>query len=207
LVQRHRDTFPDEEHLPGSTRSARAAGHTHPWHDLPVGPHVPEEVTVVVETPGSSRNKYELEKHTGLFKLDRVLHSSVHYPGDYGFIPRTLFEDGDPLDVLLLIRESTYTGCLVRARPIGLLRMRDRGEPDDKVIAVPVDDPHQMEFFDIADIPRHMLREIEYFFATYKALEGKQVDVGGWQKSETAMQEIIRSMKAYEAAFADRTPS
>jgi inorganic pyrophosphatase len=154
-----------------------------------------------VETPANSRNKYELEKETGLFKLDRVLHSSVHYPGDYGFVPRTLFEDGDPLDVLLLIREPTYSGCIVCARPLGVLRMRDRGEPDDKIIAVPVHDPHQMEFFDIADIPRHMLREIEYFFGTYKALEGKQVDVLGWEKIDAAVREIARSIGLYQAQY------
>jgi inorganic pyrophosphatase len=184
---------------PAVQRSSRSQ--THPWHDLTPGPNAPEEISVVVETPADSRNKYELEKSCGLFKLDRVLHSSVHYPGDYGFIPRTLFEDGDPLDVLLLIREPTYTGCLVTARPLGVLRMRDRGEPDDKILAVPTHDPHQMEFFDIADIPQHMLREVEYFFGTYKVLEGKQVDILGWEKSEIAVQEIARSMALYRSRY------
>ena len=142
---------------------------SHPWHDLPPGARAPEEIVVVVETPGSSRNKYELDKPSGGFKLDRVLHSSVHYPGDYGFIPRTLFEDGDPLDVLLLIREPTHTGCLVSARPIGVLRMRDGGEPDDKILAVPAADPLHQEWFDIADLPQHYLSEIARSMALYRS--------------------------------------
>jgi Inorganic pyrophosphatase len=170
---------------------------SHPWHDLSPGASAPEEITVVVETPATSRNKYELDKASGLFKLDRVLHSSVHYPGDYGFVPQTLFDDGDPLDVVVLVKEPTFAGCLLTARPLGILRMTDRGEPDDKILAVPTHDPHQMECFDIADIPRHMLREIEYFFGTYKALEGKAVGVLGWEKSEVAMREITRSITRY----------
>ena len=158
-----------------------------------------------METPGSSRNKYELDKRSGGFKLDRVLHSSVHYPGDYGFIPQTLFEDGDPLDVLLLIQEPTHTGCLVSARPIGVLRMQDGGEPDDKILAVPTGDPHQMEFFDIADIPQHLLREVEYFFGTYKALEGKTVSILGWEKSDAAMREVGRAMALYRSKILTST--
>ena len=176
----------------------------HPWHSLSPGAHAPEEIAIVIETPGSSRNKYELDKPSGMFKLDRVLHSSVHYPGDYGFIPQTLFEDGDPLDVLLMIREPTHTGCLVTARPIGVLRMRDGGQPDDKILAVPTGDPHQVEFFDIADIPQHLLREIEYFFGTYKVLEGKEVEILGWEKSEAAVREIARSIALYHAKFGER---
>ena len=122
-----------------------------------------------------SRNKYELDKATGMMKLDRVLYSSVHYPGDYGFIPRTLHEDGDPLDVLVLVKEQTFSGCMIDVRPLGVLRMLDRGEPDDKILAVPLHDPYYEEFFDIADIPRHQLKEVEYFFSTYKDLEGKRV--------------------------------
>lgn len=174
---------------------------SHPWHDLSPGPNAPEEITVVVETPANSRNKYELEKASGMFKLDRVLHSSVHYPGDYGFMPRTLFDDGDPLDVLLLIREPTHTGCLVTARPLGVLRMRDGGDSDDKILAVPTGDPHQREYFDISDIPQHLLREVEYFFGTYKALEGKHVDILGWEKSEFAVREIARSIDLYRFTY------
>ncbi len=173
-----------------------------PWHDVSPGAHAPAAVAVIIETRGNSRNKYELDKTNGIFKLDRVLQSSVHYPGDYGFIPQTLFEDGDPLDVLLLIREPTHTGCLVDARPIGVLRMRDGGEPDDKILAVPTNDPYQREFLDIDDIPQHILREVEYFFGTYKTLERKHVEIRGWDKSEAAAREITRSMDLYRLHYA-----
>ena len=164
----------------------------HPWHDLPVGKHVPSEVLVLVEIPSGSQNKYELDKATGLYKLDRVLYSAVHYPGDYGFIPRTLAEDGDPCDVLVLIREPTFTGCQIDARPIGILRMLDRGEPDDKILAVPAEDPFQSESTDIADLPAHTLREIAHFFEIYKDLEGKRVHVLGWEDSTAALAEVVK---------------
>ena len=124
----------------------------HMWRDIPPGPHPPDEVTAVIEIPSKSRNKYELDKETGLLKLDRVLYSAVHYPGDYGFIPRTLHEDNDPMDILVRINEPTFPGCQIEARPIGVLRMLDRGEPDDKVLAVPAQDPYYADYFDIGDI-------------------------------------------------------
>ena len=173
----------------------------HFWHDLPPGPHPPEEVTAIIEIPSGSRNKYELDKKTGLMKLDRVLYSAVHYPGDYGLIPRTLHEDGDPLDVLVLVKEQTFPGCMIDVRPLGVLRMRDRGEPDDKILAVALEDPYYEEFFDIADIPQHVLKEVEYFFFTYKDLEGKRVQIDGWGKSDVAMQVITDSIARYDAAY------
>src|SRR6185437_2142696 len=136
----------------------------HLWRDLAPGRNPPEEVTAVVEIPFGSRNKYELDKTTGIMKLDRVLYSSVHYPGDYGFIPRTLHEDGDPIDVLVMVKEQTFSGCMIDVSPLGVLRMLDRGEPDDKILAAPHHDPSYEEFFDIADSPRHVLKEVEYFF-------------------------------------------
>lgn len=172
-----------------------------PWHDLPVGKHPPDLITAIIEIPGGSRNKYELDKDSGLFRLDRVLCSAVHYPGDYGFIPRTLSEDGDPCDVLVLIREPTFVGCAIAARPIGVLRILDRGEPDEKILAVPAEDPFQNEYFDIADVPQHLLREVEHFFQIYKDLEGKRVQVLGWAKSEVAMAEVTRAMERYAARF------
>jgi inorganic pyrophosphatase len=172
-----------------------------PWHDIPVGKHPPDLITAIIEIPGGSRNKYELDKDTGLFRLDRVLYSAVHYPGDYGFIPRTLSEDGDPCDVLVLIREPTFVGCAIAARPIGVLRMLDRGEPDEKIVAVPAEDPFQNEYFDIADVPQHLLREIEHFFQIYKDLEGKRIQVEGWDKSEVAMAEVARAMERYAGRF------
>ena len=136
-----------------------------------------------------------------MLRLDRVLYSAVHYPGDYGFIPRTLHEDGDPLDVLVRIGEPTFPGCQIDVRPVGVLRMLDLGDPDDKILAVPINDPLHREYFDIADLPQHYLREIEHFFAIYKDLEGKRMQVLGWEKSEYAMQVINESIKRYEDTY------
>ena len=173
----------------------------HPWRDLPPGRHPPEEVTAVIEIPRGSRNKYELDKEHGMFKLDRVLYSAVHYPGDYGFIPRTLHEDNDPLDVLVLVKEQTFPGCQIDVRPIGVLKMLDRGEPDDKILGVPMHDPYSQEFFDIADIPQHMLKEVEHFFHTYKDLEGKRVEIIGWGKSEEAAKIVTESIARYAKKY------
>jgi inorganic pyrophosphatase len=163
-------------------------------------------VTAVVEIPSGSRNKYELDKESGLIRLDRVLYSAVHYPGDYGFIPRTLAEDGDPCDILVLLNEPTFPGCQIDARPIGVLRMLDRGEPDDKVLAVPAHDPFYGEYFDIADIPQHYLREVEHFFHIYKDLEGKRIQTVGWEKSESAMRIILESIQRYDEKYLELGP-
>ena len=171
------------------------------WRDLSAGSNPPEIITAVVEIPSGSRNKYELDKESGLIRLDRVLYSAVHYPGDYGFIPRTLAEDGDPCDVLVLLNEPTFPGCQIDARPIGVLRMLDRGEPDDKILCVPCHDPFYGEYFDIADIPQHYLREVQHFFGIYKDLEGKRMEVLGWEKSEVAAQAVIEAMRAYEEKY------
>ena len=176
------------------------------WHGLPPGSHPPELVTAVIEIPRGSRNKYELDKETGLLKLDRVLYSAVHYPGDYGFIPRTLFEDGDPIDILVRINEPTFPGCMIEVRPIGVLKMLDKGEPDDKVLAVPVNDPFHSEYFDIADIPQHFLKEVEHFFHIYKDLEGKRVQILGWEKSDVAMQVISGSIERYDRKYLQHGP-
>jgi inorganic pyrophosphatase len=172
-----------------------------PWHDFPVGEHPPERVTAVIEIPRGSRNKYELDKATGHFRLDRVLFSAVHYPGDYGLIPRTLHEDGDPLDILVSINEPTFTGCQIDCRPLGVLKLLDRGEPDDKIIAVPSHDPFHAEAFDIADLSQHYLKEVEHFFHIYKDLEGRRVEIIGWEKSEVAMQVISDSVRRYEEKY------
>jgi inorganic pyrophosphatase len=171
------------------------------WRDLSPGSNPPEIITAVVEIPSGSRNKYELDKDSGLIRLDRVLYSAVHYPGDYGFIPRTLAEDDDPCDVLVLLNEPTFPGCQIDARPIGVLRMLDRGEPDDKILAVPCHDPFYGEYFDIADIPQHYLREVQHFFGIYKDLEGKRMEVLGWEKSEVAAQAVVDAMRAYEQRY------
>ena len=171
------------------------------WRELPPGRNPPEEITAVIEIPFGTRNKYELDKHTGLIRLDRVLFSSMHYPGDYGFIPRTLHLDGDPMDIVVLVKEQTFPGCLIDTRPLGVLRMLDRGEPDDKILAVPLNDPYYHEFFDIADIPQHLLKEIEHFFERYKDLEGKRVQILGWEKSDVAMRIIRESIDRYDSEY------
>ena len=171
------------------------------WRDLLPGPNPPEEVTAVIEIPQGSRNKYELDKPTGLIKLDRVLYSAVHYPAEYGFIPRTLHDDGDPMDILVMLKEETFPGCIIEARPIGVLHMLDRGEPDDKILAVPLHDPYSQEYFDIADIPQHLLKEVAQFFVSYKELEGKKVEIVGWGKSDEAMRLIVRSIGTYDKAY------
>jgi len=176
------------------------------WRDLPPGRRPPEEVTAIIEIPAKSRNKYELDKETGLLKLDRVLFSAVHYPGDYGFIPRTLHEDGDPLDILVRMNEATFPGCLIDARPIGVLRMLDKGEPDDKVMSVPCHDPYYNEIYDIADLSSHYLREVEHFFHIYKDLEGKRVQILGWEKGEVAMRIIEESIARYDEKYLSHGP-
>ncbi len=171
------------------------------WHDLPSGVDAPSNVSAVIEIPAKSRNKYELDKDTGLLKLDRVLYSAMHYPGDYGFIPRTLHEDNDPMDILVRIQEPTFPGCQIDARPIGVLRMLDRGEPDDKILSVPCHDPYHQEYFDIADMPGHYLKEIEHFFHIYKDLEGKRVEILGWESAEVARRLVLESVARYEEKF------
>jgi inorganic pyrophosphatase len=175
-----------------------------PWHDLKPGPHPPDQVTAIIEIPAGSRNKYELCKDSGMLRLDRVLYSAVHYPGDYGFVPQTLHEDGDPIDILVRIQEPTFPGCQIDARPIGVLRMLDKGEPDDKILAVPCHDPLHQEFFDIADLPAHYLKEVEHFFQIYKDLEGKRVEIRGWEKSDVAMQLIEESIVRYQKKYGVR---
>jgi inorganic pyrophosphatase len=172
-----------------------------PWRDLAPGKQPPELVAVVVEIPSGSKNKYELDKESGLIRLDRVLYSAVRYPGDYGFIPRTLYGDGDPCDVLVLVNEPTFPGCQIDVRPLGALRMRDLNLPDDKILAVPASDPFYRDYFDIADIPQHFLREVEHFFRVYKDLEGRRVETVGWEKSEVAMALIAESIDRYRETY------
>lgn len=141
----------------------------------------PGIVEVLVEVPKGSRNKYEWDADSGRIKLDRVLYSSVHYPADYGFIMDTLAEDGDEVDILVLIEEPTFSGCLILARPIGMLQMRDEKGPDNKVLGVPIHDPRWRHLDDIHAAPPHLLNEIENFFLTYKRLEAKVVSSEGWE--------------------------
>ena len=173
----------------------------HPWHDIPTGPNPPSEVTAVIEIPTNERNKYELDKELGVFRLDRVLHSAVHYPGDYGFLPRTLGDDGDPLDILVLMTIPVFTGCLVTARPIGLFHLVDRGAADEKVLAVPTGDPYSEGLNDLGDIPRHHLKEIEHFFQVYKDLEGSRTESRGFEGAGAAREAIVQAMTSYQDRF------
>jgi inorganic pyrophosphatase len=149
----------------------------HPWHDVPWGRDVRESFNAVIEIPEGSKVKYELDKPTGLLVTDRVLYSAVHYPANYGFIPQTYCDDGDPLDVLVLCQEALVPLAIARARAIGVIPMRDDKGQDDKIIAVHLDDPQWSEFHDISEIPRHMLAELKRFFLDYKTLERKQVEI------------------------------
>ena len=147
-------------------------------------------VEVVVEIPSGSRNKYEFDKQRGVFVLDRVLYSSVHYPTDYGYLSGTLAEDGDPLDALVVVHEPTFPGCHIVARPIGYLDMTDEKGPDQKILAVPLGDPRFQSIQDLSDLDAHWLLEIENFFQTYKALEDKWTNVVGWQDGAAAWRVI-----------------
>lgn len=156
-------------------------------------------VTAFIEIPRGSRNKYEYDESTGRFLLDRVLFSSVHYPTDYGFIIETLAEDGDPLDVLVLVQEPTFPGCHIEARLLGGLDMHDEKGSDFKVLAVPIGDPRFDHVRSLMDIGDHLLREIETFFATYKQLEPKQTEVLGWHDLKVTQQMVAACRKRYQA--------
>jgi inorganic pyrophosphatase len=157
----------------------------------------PGVVNAVIEIPRGRRSKFELDEETGLFRLDRYLYSSSHYPGDYGFLPRTLAEDGDALDVLVMVNEPTFSGCLIQARSVGLFRMRDRGANDYKILGVPNTDPLFADCRDLEDVPSHFLREVEHFFATYKQLEGATIETEGWAPASAAIAEVHASIARF----------
>ncbi|KAJ0088876.1 hypothetical protein Patl1_31934 [Pistacia atlantica] len=205
----------NERILSSMTRRSVAA---HPWHDLEIGPGAPKIFNCVrilnftyhlasipwngigifvVEISKGSKVKYELDKRTGLIKVDRVLYSSVVYPHNYGFIPRTLCEDNDPLDVLIIMQEPVLPGCFLRAKAIGMMPMIDQGEKDDKIIAVCADDPEYRHYNDIKDLPPHRLAEIRRFFEDYKKNENKEVAVDDFLPAATAFDVIEHSMNLY----------
>ena len=171
------------------------------WHSLPPGPQVPKVVYCIVEIPKGSRNKYEYSKKAGVIKLDRVLYSPMHYPGDYGFIPGTYAEDQDPLDILVLMNRPTFPGVVLRARPLGYLEMSDEKGRDQKILAVPADDPRYDANRHLDSISRHRLREIEHFFRIYKELEGKHTNVGDWYGLDATHKLITDARAAYERKF------
>ena len=158
------------------------------WHDLPENRVSPDNFTAVIEIPKGSKTKYEMDNETGMLRLDRVLYTATHYPANYGFIPRTYADDGDPLDVLLLCQASLAPMTLVQCYPIGVVQMTDDDSADEKIIAVPFEDPSLSCYTDISQLPAHTLQEIRHFFTVYKTLEGKH----------TAVHEVLGSLKAYQ---------
>lgn len=170
----------------------------HPWHDIYVDDHLLDSAfPVVIEVPKGSKNKYELDKETGLLRLDRVLYSAVHYPANYGFVPRSFCGDGDPLDVLVLGQEPVYPLTIVEARPIGVMRMRDDKGLDDKILAVNVRDPAVSEYTDHAQLPSHVGRELKRFFQDYKTLEEKSVEVEDLLGPQEALKILRESLELY----------
>jgi len=165
--------------------------------NLPIGARSPEFINAVVEIPAGGVNKIEYDKRLGIFRLDRPLYSPVHYPGDYGFIPSTLAEDKDPLDVIILVVQPTFTGCLVEARPIGMLEMLDQGIKDEKILAVSSGNPRYQEVKDFSDVDAHVLLEIAHFFSIYKDLEGKRTKTLGWRTAAEAKQVIETGHQCY----------
>jgi inorganic pyrophosphatase len=168
-------------------------------YDLDPGSAFPEIVRMVVEIPKGSSNKYEYDHDLDSFRLDRVLYSPVHYPGDYGFVPGTLASDGDPMDVLVLLEEPTFTGCVVEVRPVGVLNLVDQQQSDQKIIAVLNRDPRYQEVHTLDQIFPHVRREIEHFFNIYKELEGRETSTLGWGNPAEARQVISDGRRAYLA--------
>ncbi len=172
------------------------------WHDVPRG-DTPEEFNTIIEVPKGSNNKYEIDKETGLIKLDRANYTSAAFPYDYGFVPLTLWDDGDALDVIVLTTYPLQVGILVSARPVGLIEMIDSGDSDFKILAVPVDDKRWEDVQDIGDINKHTIKEIQHFLETYKALKGKPavVEIKGIKGKTEALEAVKKSIEMYDAKF------
>ncbi len=171
------------------------------WHDISPKRITPEDFICVVEISKGSKKKYELDKETGLIILDRILYTSTHYPANYGFIPRTYGDDGDPLDVLLICAEAIEPMCLVRAYPIGVIRMIDNGRMDEKIIAIPYNDPNYNRYRNIDDLPPHIFEEMRHFLTVYKNLEGKETAVNEVSPREDAIKVITDAINNYIESF------
>lgn len=177
---------------------------THLWHDVPIGDAAPRLVDAVIEIPRGGRVKYELDKELGILRATRVLYGAVHYPANYGFIPRTLAEDGDALDILVLSQEEVVPGAIVPARVIGVMPMIDSGDPDDKIIAVQMGDPGFESIRSLGDLPPFRMNEVMRFFGDYKALEGKEVKVAAPKGLDDAVAAVQKAMATYDAQVARR---
>lgn len=174
---------------------------TNVWHDVHYGEDAPENVTAVIEIPRRSRAKYEICKDTGLLRLDRVLYSAVYYPTNYGFIPQTLGEDNDPLDIMVISMIDAQPLCVMDAHVIGVMRMVDNGEGDDKIIAVADGDISVAHIRDMDHLPKHFISEIEHFFQEYKRLEGKNVEVNGFEGKASALKIVQESIERYKETY------
>ena len=173
-----------------------------PWHDVDINLDKKKRtLTGIVEISKGSKNKYELDKESGLLKLDRILSSSVHYPANYGFIPQTYCDDKDPLDILILAQEPILSMALVTIKPIGMLKMMDNNEEDDKIIAVHAHDPEYNSYSDISKLPKHKLTELKQFFEDYKRLEKKKVNINKFFGHEEAWDTVLRSIELYNKSF------
>lgn len=168
-----------------------------PWHDVAIGTNFPNEFAAIIEVPKGSKIKYEMDKASGLIKVDRILYSSVHYPANYGFIPQTYCDDKDPLDVLVLGQETFVPLCIAYAKPIGVMRMLDQGEADDKIIAVHAHDPEFNSFNSISELPPHRIKEIRRFFEDYKILENKKVTVEDFYDRDIALKILQEAAAMY----------
>jgi inorganic pyrophosphatase len=169
------------------------------WHDIEPG--TPDNMNVIIEINKGSKNKYEIDKETGLIALDRVMHTAQDYPYDYGFVPQTLWDDDDALDIILLTTYPLNPGILVRVRPVAIMNMIDSGEADDKIIAVPIEDPRWDNIQDLKDINSHTIKEMEHFFLTYKKVQEKTVEITGFKGKEEAKKAFERGVKLYQEKY------
>lgn len=169
------------------------------WRDIEPG--TKDNINVIIEIPRGSKNKYEIDKNTGLIALDRVMHTAQDYPFDYGFVPKSYWDDGDALDVLILATYPLSSGVLVRVRPVAVMEMTDGDESDNKIIAVPINDPRWDDIQDLGDINKHTLKEIKHFFSTYKKIQGKFVEVKGFKNKAVAQADFEKSIRLYKEKF------
>ncbi|HEY0741458.1 MAG TPA: inorganic diphosphatase [Chryseosolibacter sp.] len=173
----------------------------HPWHETSIGKNPPQKVNAIIEIPKGSRAKYEVDKESGLIKLDRVIYASMYYPLNYGFIPQTMGEDHDPLDIVVLTQVSVVPLCLIPSKVIGVMQMVDRGEADDKIIAVAEDDPSVSHINDVSDLPEYLRAEVTHFFENYKTLENKKVVIDQFLSKDRAYKIIEESIRYYKENF------